>query len=230
MLLSKKVDMASRRPFYLVYEWYTTTCMFDQITFFSIAVFIVSLLVAMTVHEFMHAYVGLKLGDTTARDEGRISLNPLRHIDPMMTVALPIITYVFFHAPILAAKPVPFTPWRLRYGEWGAALLALAGPLSNLVLAVVAAMAARPFAADSVVYVVLFIFAQLNVGLFLFNLIPIPPLDGSRVLYAFLPESARMAMERLEPYGFFIIFALVLVGGVGGILSGAYSFFMNLLF
>ena len=71
---------------------------------------------------------------------------------------------------------------------------------------------------------------RLNVGLFLFNLIPIPPLDGSRVLYAFLPQAAQEMMERIEPYGFFIVFALVLLGGFGGLLSGAYSFFMNLLF
>mgnify|MGYP002349830259 FL=1 len=193
-------------------------------------VFVVSLLIAMTVHEFMHAYVGFMLGDTTARDEGRISLNPLRHIDPMMTVALPIITYLLFHAPILAAKPVPFTPWRLRYREWGAALLALAGPLSNLVLAVIAALAARPLGSDSIAYEILFLFANLNIGLFLFNLIPIPPHDGSRVLYAFLPESAQEAMERIEPYGFFIVFALVLLGGFGGILSGAYTFFIDILF
>ena len=106
----------------------------------SFMVVILCLLVAMTVHEFMHAYVGLKLGDTTARDEGRISLNPLRHIDPFMTVLLPAFTWVFWQVLILAAKPVPFNPGRVKYDEFGAALIALAGPLSNLGLAVITSL------------------------------------------------------------------------------------------
>lgn len=162
-------------------------------------IFIVSLLIAMTVHEFMHAWVSYKLGDTTAADEGRISLSPVRHIDPMMTLALPIITFTLFQTPILAAKPVPFMPWRVKYAEKGVALMALAGPVSNLVLAIVAALVARSFAVDSLVYIILYYFSQLNIGLFLFNLIPIPPLDGSRALYAFAPESLRDLMDRIEP-------------------------------
>ncbi len=190
---------------------------------------LISLLIAMTVHEFMHAWVGFKLGDTTAHDEGRISLNPLDHIDPVMTVLLPLVTLVLFQAPILAAKPVPFTPWRVRYQEKGVALLALAGPLSNLVLAMVASLVIRGLTAGSLAYDFVMIFIQLNVGLFVFNLIPIPPLDGSRVLYAFLPESAQQVMDQIEPYGFFIIFGLVLLGGFGGILNGLTGFFLSLL-
>lgn len=204
--------------------------MFGDVSLFTIMVFIGALLISMTIHEFMHAYVSYKLGDMTARDEGRISLNPLSHIDPLMTIALPVITFLLFKAPILAAKPVPFTPWKVRYQEKGVALLAIAGPLSNLVLASIAALIARGVNAESVGYSVLYLFAQMNVGLFLFNLVPIPPLDGSRVLYAFLPESTQQIMEQIEPYGFFIVFALVLVGGFGGVLSGAYMFFMNALF
>lgn len=193
-------------------------------------IFIVSLIVSITVHEFMHAYVGYRLGDTTARDEGRISFNPLRHIDPMMTVALPIITFLLFKAPILVAKPVPFTPWLVRYKEKGIALLAIAGPLSNLVLAALAALVSRSFYSDSTAYQILFYFSQLNIGLFLFNLIPLPPLDGSRVLYAFVPQPVRDLMDQIEPYGFFVIFAIVAFGGFGGVLSGAYDFIMKLLF
>lgn len=178
----------------------------------------------------MHAYVGFRLGDTTAHDEGRLSFNPLRHIDPMMTIALPVITFLLFKAPILVAKPVPFTPWLVRYQEKGVALLAIAGPVSNLVLASVAALVARSFSSTSLVYQILYYFSQLNIGLFLFNLIPLPPLDGSRVLYAFVPQSVRDLMDQIEPYGFFIIFGVVALGGFGGLLSGAYSFFMNLLF
>lgn len=198
--------------------------------FGDIIIFIVCLLIAMTVHEFVHAWVSLKLGDTTALEQGRISLNPFRHIDPMMTIALPVITYLLFHAPILAAKPVPFTPWRLKYHEKGAALMAFAGPFSNLVLAVVGAVALRGVAASgSVLVSFLGTFVALNVGLFVFNLVPIPPLDGSRVLYAFMPASVRNLMDQIEPYGFFVIFALVLVGGFGGLLSGIQQFFLQLL-
>lgn len=189
----------------------------------------VALIIAMTVHEFMHAWVGFKLGDTTAHDEGRISLNPLNHIDPVMTVLLPLVTLLLFQTPILAAKPVPFTPWRVRYQEKGVALLAFAGPLSNLVLAAVASLVAHNLAPGSLALTFALIFLQLNVGLFVFNLIPIPPLDGSRVLYAFLPESAQRVMDQIEPYGFFIIFGLVLMGGFGGFLGSLNAFFLGLL-
>jgi len=178
----------------------------------------------------MHAYVGYKLGDTTARDEGRLSFNPLKHIDPIMTIALPVITFLLFKAPILVAKPVPFTPWLVRYREKGVALLAIAGPISNLVLAAIAALVARLVSDSSLAYQILFYFSQLNIGLFLFNLIPLPPLDGSRVLYAFMPQSIRDIMDQIEPYGFFVIFAVVALGGFGGVLGGLYSFFMNILF
>src|SRR6185437_5945591 len=93
-----------------------------------------SILIGMTVHEVTHAYVGFMLCDTTAAEQGRISLNPLDHIDPLMTVVLPIATLLLFQAPILAARPVPFNPQRVRFDEFGAALIAFAGPLSNLVL------------------------------------------------------------------------------------------------
>lgn len=190
---------------------------------------LVSLLIAMTVHEFMHAWVGLKLGDTTALEEGRISLNPLRHIDPIMTVLLPLATLILFQTPILAAKPVPFTPWAVRYREKGVALLAVAGPVSNLILATVASLIAHRVQPGSGLFHFLVVFMQLNVGLFVFNLVPIPPLDGSRVLYAFLPESAQRVMDQIEPYGFFVIFGLVLMGGFGGFLGTINAFFLGLL-
>lgn len=208
--------------------WYTRD-MLGGLSITYILVLVGCLLVSMTVHEFMHAYVGHLLGDTTARDEGRLSLNPLAHIDPVMTILLPAVTLLLFHAPILAAKPVPFVPWRVRYQEKGVALLALAGPVSNLVLASVAALAAHPLDQNSFIFQVLSVFVSLNIGLFVFNLVPIPPLDGSRVLYAFLPESAQSVMDQIEPYGFFIVFGLVLVGGFGGVLIGLNSFFLNLL-
>jgi Zn-dependent protease len=185
----------------------------------NIAVVVVSLLVAMTVHEFMHAYVGHMLGDTTARDEGRISLNPIKHIDPFMTVILPAIAWLYFGFLVMAAKPVPFNPHRLKYGDFGAALLAAAGPVSNLLLAVGAAVLLRNSNVLEATGQALLTFTQLNVALFVFNLIPIPPLDGSRVLYAFAPDGVRDFMNRMEPYGLFIVIALVMLGGLGGVIT-----------
>jgi Zn-dependent protease len=126
-----------------------------------------------------------------------------------MTILLPLITLALFHVPILAAKPVPFNPDRVKYDEFGAALVAAAGPLTNFALAVLGAALAHAFSGSQSIYDALTIFVSLNVGLFIFNLIPIPPLDGSRVLYAFAPDSIREFMAQLEFYGIFIVFGLI---------------------
>ncbi len=198
-------------------------------TVFYLLVLIPSILVGMTIHEAMHAYVGFLLGDTTAEEEGRISLNPLHHIDPVYTIILPIVTLLLFHAPILAAKPVPFNPHRLRYGEWSAALIALAGPVSNLVLAIIGAVLAYLAGDGTLIGAIFGLFVYLNVQLFVFNLVPIPPLDGSRVLYTFAPEPLQRFMADIEPYGLFIIFGLVLVGGFGGVLVSLNTVILQLL-
>lgn len=203
--------------------------MVGDFSLLGIAILLIVLLVSISVHEFMHAFVGYKLGDTTAHDEGRLSLNPLRHIDPLMTVLLPLVTLVVFHVPILAAKPVPFNPGRIKYEEYGAALLALAGPLSNLAIAFLAAFFSNLLAGGSFVAQVLDVFVVLNVALFVFNLVPIPPLDGSRVLYAFAPEPVRRVLEVIEPFGFFIVFGLILIGGFGNFLVHINQMVMNFL-
>ena len=208
---------------------YTKPYMNASFSLIDLGIFIISLLIAMTVHEAMHAYVGLKLGDTTAEEQGRISLNPLRHIDPVYTIALPIITYLLFQAPVLAAKPVPFNPFRVRYGEWGAAMIALAGPLSNFALAFVASVILRVVGIQSFAGYALAQFLELNVLLFIFNLIPIPPLDGSRVLFAFAPEPLQDLMRQIEPYGMYIVFGLVLLGGFGGWLGSLNQMVLQLL-
>lgn len=197
--------------------------------FIGFAIILACILVAMVVHEFMHAYVGYKLGDTTAKDEGRLTLNPLKHIDPFATVLLPAVAWFFFGFLVLAAKPVPFNPYRVKYREYGAALIAAAGPLSNLVLAILASLLYHTVAAGGLVGYLLDLFVALNVALFVFNLIPIPPLDGSRILYAFAPEPVQEFMQKIEPYGFFIIVGLIMFGGFGGIIIHINQSILNLL-
>lgn len=195
-----------------------------------VVIVIISLLISMTIHEFMHAYVGHLLGDRTAYEEGRLSLNPLKHIDPVMTVLLPAVTlFLPPHVPVLAARPVPFNPERVKFEEFGAAMLALAGPLSNFVLAFIAAFLTRFFMPGSLALQSLEVFTGLNVLLFVFNLIPIPPLDGSRVLYAFAPDALRALMDQIEPIGIIIVFGLVILGGFGGLLSNIQQMVLNVL-
>ncbi len=203
--------------------------MLGSLNLTTVVIVLICLVVSMTVHEFMHAYVGFKLGDTTAMEHGRISFNPLHHIDPFMTLVLPAITLLVLHAPFLAAKPVPFDPRYVKYGEYGAALLALAGPASNLVLALLGAALLRSVDLGVLLGQAVFIFVELNVWLAIFNLIPIPPLDGSRVLYAFAPEVVQDFMQQIEPYGFFIIVILVLWGGGSNLLGNLSQSLLNLL-
>ena len=188
------------------------------------------ILVSMTIHEAMHAFMGYFLGDQTAKAEGRLSLNPIRHIDPFLTILLPLVL-LMLGAPVFGgAKPVPFNPHKVRFGEWGVALVAIVGPLTNLVLAftffgigVSLGFVDKFGFSPSLIGVTLQTFVFVNLGFFAFNMIPIPPLDGSRVLYALAPDFVRGFMRRVEQYGLVIIMALVMVG------SPFISLFMNWL-
>jgi len=172
-----------------------------QGSFTSIGVFVGVLFISISLHEMMHAYIALRLGDDLAHSRGRISLNPLKHIDPILSIAMPAVLLLLGLPPILAAKPVPINTSRISGGEMGLAAVGIAGPLTNLVLATVAAAILTSFGASGFIGDVLGMMVSLNIGLFVFNMMPIPPLDGSRLLYAFAPESVQSVMRRFESFG-----------------------------
>lgn len=193
----------------------------------------VVILLSMTVHEAMHAFMGYFLGDNTAKIEGRLTLNPLKHIDPFMTILLPL-TMALLGGPVFGgAKPVPFNPNRVRYGEWGAAMVALAGPLTNLFIAFLAfgigvlmgVVSNGGLVASSFLGSVIAMTVSVNLGFFVFNMLPVPPLDGSRLLYALAPESARRLMEQIEQYGTLVVFLLVVLfsSAIGRVMSACIS-------
>ena len=198
------------------------------------------LLLAITLHEVAHGWVALRCGDATAKAQGRLSLNPLRHVDPVGTVLVPALLAVFGGFIFGWAKPVPVNYHRLRQPKRDMALVALAGPGANLVMALGWALAAllgyaarttlpwlgEPLMAMGVAGV------DVNVMLGVLNLVPIPPLDGSRVLAGVLPDRYGEAMARMEPYGL-IILVLLLVSGVLNlmpIVTGIRYFILTLFF
>jgi Zn-dependent protease len=187
-------------------------------------IFFVGLITAVVLHELAHGVVAYRLGDDTARRAGRLTLNPIKHLDPVGSVLLPALG-ALSGLPVLGyAKPVPVSPSRLRSPRRDMVLVALAGPGCNLVLAMASALAVRFFAAhpsepvrdwsdlDGIARVGI-PFALVNLFLGLFNLIPIPPLDGSRLVERFLPVRWLPGWRRLTPYGFMVVFVIVLYGG-----------------
>lgn len=182
-----------------------------------------AILFSMGLHEAMHAFVAHWLGDTTARDMGRLTLNPLKHIDLLTTVLLPVGLIALGLPPIFAAKPVPFNPDRVKYDEFGAALIGVSGPLTNLVLAITGAglLHITGVLPSDALGNALLIFVEVNIAFFVFNMLPIPPLDGSRLLYAFAPEPLQRLMYRIESMGFmFLILMLMFLIPVIGPLLG----------
>lgn len=199
----------------------------------SLIYFIISLIIAISIHEMMHALTANWLGDPTAAEEGRITLNPLAHVDPFATIILPILLVAFGLPPILAAKPVPFNPDRVKFDEFGAALVGIAGPLTNLVLAVLSAVALSALSPDfgSVTRDFLLTFIGLNVALFVFNMLPIPPLDGSRLLYALAPEPVQRVMLQIEQFGLvgILLILFLLLPVLMPVITSLNNFILNLL-
>jgi Zn-dependent protease len=182
---------------------------------------IVPVIFAITLHETAHGYAALALGDTTAKDQGRLTLNPLAHIDRVGTIILPgflLITQLLFMGKVLFmfgwAKPVPVSAWKFPNPRRYMALVALAGPAMNFFLVWLSALALRGLAdADAAPWLntILFDFMLVNMVLGLFNLLPIPPLDGGRVMVGILPENLARSWAGLERYGLLIVLALILV-------------------
>lgn len=197
------------------------------------------LLFSLTVHELAHAWTADRLGDSTARLLGRVSLNPMVHADPLGTILFPLIAMVS-HAPLIGwAKPVPVNIGRLGNPRRDYVLVAAAGPASNLVMAIAAAslLAVMPISPQrlgeaNVSAPAASFLSQamhLNVLLAVFNMLPIPPLDGGNVLAGLLPPSLSSIVVRLRPYGFLLLYALILSGWFGAIVGPPYHLILSLL-
>lgn len=183
-----------------------------------IAIVLVIVIVSVILHELAHGVVAYWLGDKTAKDAGRLTFNPIKHIDPYMSILVPVILYIL-KAPVFGgAKPVPVNYRNLKWHEWGMALVAVAGPLTNFLIAFISFVIGH---FTGLIYgsggeILNFIFTELvfiNLGFMLFNLIPIPPLDGSRVLYAIAPDFLRNILANMERYGVIIVYVMILLFG-----------------
>ncbi len=186
----------------------------------TIAVYALPVLFAITLHEAAHAYAAKYFGDTTAFLAGRMSLNPIKHIDPLGTIAIPIVLYIVTNGSFIFgyAKPVPVDFGSLRNPKKQMAWVALAGPASNFAMALgwlIVSVLLTALAGDGSLSTFLWKMAQagvlVNILMFAFNLLPIPPLDGGRIVTSILPHRYAYKFSRIEPYGFFIVLALLLL-------------------
>ena len=179
-----------------------------------ITIWALPVLFAITLHEVAHGWVAKKFGDRTAERLGRLSLNPLQHIDPIGTLLVPGLMLLFSNMIFGWAKPVPYNPLNLKDRKYGDAKVALAGPLGNFVIALFFGLFLRFFPASSLTFTgLLSLIVYINLVLMIFNLVPIPPLDGSKILAAFLPENVRNRYLNSEKYGFILVILFVMLAG-----------------
>ena len=185
-----------------------------------------SILIALTVHECAHAFAAYKMGDYTAKTDGRLSLNPLRHLDPIGTFFLLIFGFGW-------AKPVPVKMAYFKNPKKGMAICAAFGPLSNFLMAFIAFSVIPPWHMTNFnsfnIFDFFIIFGSLNLGLMVFNLLPIPPLDGSKIAMFFLPNNIYVQIARFERYSFFILMGLIYLGFLDGILDTVMSFLYSII-
>ncbi len=184
------------------------------------------ILVSMMLHELAHGYMAYALGDDTAKLEGRLTLNPLKHLDPVLSLLMPLLLFLSGGPIFGGAKPVPVDSRNLKHGAWGMALVAFAGPMTNFILAFVAFLVGHftgILYAGGVAGAICVDFVTINLGFGIFNLIPVPPLDGSRILYAIAPDPIRDLMEGMERWGIIVVMVLVVVATplISTIMSGA---------
>jgi Zn-dependent protease len=200
--------------------------------FFSLLIGFAIVIVALTIHEAAHAWTAERLGDPTARMLGRVSLNPLVHIDPIGTILLPLIA-VMTGFPILGwAKPVPVNVSRLRHHRRDFMIVAAAGPISNFLQALVIAVVFRalyPTNASDLLPAILKLGVTINLSLTFFNLIPIPPLDGGNVLAGLVPEGAARFLDQLRQFGFILLYGLMFSGILWRLIDPPTDFFYSLL-
>jgi len=181
-----------------------------------------ALIISISIHEFSHAFVADKLGDSTARDMGRLTLNPKAHLDPIGTILLLFIGFGW-------GKPVPFNPFNLKNPKRDAALISLAGPMSNLLLAIVLAFILKIFPMGEVFSVFLYFLILYNLMLGFFNLIPLGPLDGNKIVFGFLPNRLAVQWAELQRYSMFILIFLLLTNFTDKILGPLVDFAIKIL-
>lgn len=200
----------------------------------TVVVVLAVILISMVLHELAHGFVAYKLGDNTAKSEGRLTLNPLKHLDPVLSIAMPLLLLLSGGPVFGGAKPVPINTRNLKYGVWGMALVAVAGPLTNFILAFLAFLLGHLTGwlyAGGLLELIFLELIYVNLGFGIFNLIPIPPLDGSRVLYAIAPDGVREVMSRMENWGIMMVLVLVVVAPgffstiIGGGMNAILEFF-----
>jgi len=209
-------------------------------------IMLVILVFSAILHEVAHGFVADRLGDPTARLSGRLTLNPKKHIDPFMSIALPLIL-ILSGSPVIfgAAKPVPVDPFNLKEGRKDIAIVSLVGPLTNVLIAVFASLILKGLKLSTpvlpgnsdfiffIIYPILLTITQINLLLAIFNLLPIPPLDGSKIFALILPEKEASIFLSLGSIGFFILFFLLMfpIGGfsLGGLIFNLLSFSEKLL-